>query len=294
MNATTTVVRWSELLKREFEQRIEACPVVYLPMGLCEPHGHIAALGLDLTKAEYLCCEAATRWGGIVAPSQGYHIHETGYHAPWLEEVLGNVNPYMTSTPPSPVLYFFLYQLRTFHNAGFEQAIVITGHSGGNQFDLRRVADAFMKISDMKVEVFSDPELTNGKYAGDHAGKYELSQLLSIAPEQVDLNRVAEWKESNASSRFAQGEDGGDATEDYGKQIMEDCLAGIQRLLQSKKVKDDNVSSRHRTLLHYDLMESTWHKIKQESKQWTTHNLRQGQAQTPLKSIWSAFEKWAF
>jgi hypothetical protein len=33
--------------------------------------------------------EASRRFGGVVAPTQGYQIHETGYHAPWLTEVMG-------------------------------------------------------------------------------------------------------------------------------------------------------------------------------------------------------------
>jgi hypothetical protein len=42
------------------------------------PRGHAAAFGLDMIKAEYSCDTAAARFGGIVAPSQTYHIHETG------------------------------------------------------------------------------------------------------------------------------------------------------------------------------------------------------------------------
>ena len=79
---TSTSVRWAELRPDDFRARRDACPIVYLPIGLCEPHGHIAALGLDLLKAEYFCEQAAQRFGGIVAPAQGYHIHECGFHAP--------------------------------------------------------------------------------------------------------------------------------------------------------------------------------------------------------------------
>jgi hypothetical protein len=46
---------------------------------------------------------AAARYGGIVAPSQGYHIHESRPHAPWLEEVVGDVNPRLAALPPDPL-----------------------------------------------------------------------------------------------------------------------------------------------------------------------------------------------
>ena len=39
-------VCWEELLPAELEARLAAFPVVYLPLGLCEPHGHIAPFGL--------------------------------------------------------------------------------------------------------------------------------------------------------------------------------------------------------------------------------------------------------
>ncbi|CAN5193943.1 hypothetical protein BH23BAC1_BH23BAC1_39070 [soil metagenome] len=100
-------VKWQELLPDEFIERQQQCPIVYLPMGLCEPHGHIAAFGLDTIKAEYICESAARISGGIVAPTQNYHIHETGYHAPWLEEVIGTANPHMASVPPEILLHFF-------------------------------------------------------------------------------------------------------------------------------------------------------------------------------------------
>ncbi|MDG0791825.1 creatininase family protein [Cohnella ginsengisoli] len=168
--STGTKVLWAELLPHEFKQRQEACPVVYLPLGLCEPHGQVSAFGLDTIKAEWLCEEAARREGGIVAPSMGYHIHEAGYHARWLEEEVGEENPHMTGIPPAVMLHLFLYQLRAFANAGFSTIVVVSGHSGGNQLDLRLAAEQFMKRVPVQVWVRSDPELVEGLYEGDHAG----------------------------------------------------------------------------------------------------------------------------
>ena len=113
----TGTVRWAELKLEEFEERLAAKPVAYLPMGLCEPHGHAAAIGLDLLKADYICDQAAARFGGIVAPSQGYHIHETGYHAPFLRETVGAANPRLAALPPDIILRTLLFQLRAFVNA---------------------------------------------------------------------------------------------------------------------------------------------------------------------------------
>jgi creatinine amidohydrolase len=124
---SSTSVRWAELRPDDFRARRDACPIVYLPIGLCEPHGHIAALGLDLIKAEYFCEQAAQRFGGIVAPAQGYHIHECGFHAPWLAEVVGEENPFLGAIPPHVMLHLFLYQLRSFALAGFQGVIAVSG-----------------------------------------------------------------------------------------------------------------------------------------------------------------------
>ncbi|HTG69331.1 MAG TPA: hypothetical protein VL921_08715 [Candidatus Udaeobacter sp.] len=48
-------VRLAELLPWEFKEKQATFPVVYLPLGLYEPHGQIAALGLDTIKTEWLC-----------------------------------------------------------------------------------------------------------------------------------------------------------------------------------------------------------------------------------------------
>src|SRR4051812_30826477 len=96
-------VRWVELKPEEFLHRLDARPVAYLPMGMVEPHGHAAAFGLDMIKAEYLCDEAAARFGGIVAPSQAYHIHETASTEPgctrsWVRSTRGSPACRLTSS----------------------------------------------------------------------------------------------------------------------------------------------------------------------------------------------------
>ena len=182
-------VRWAELKPEEFLRRLAERPVAYLPMGMVEPHGHAAAFGLDQIKAEYLCDEAAARFGGIVAPPQTYHIHETGFHGTWLEEVVGEVNPRLGGLPPDVVMRSLLFQLRVCVNAGFRAVMVVSGQNGA-QGDLRLVADEFMKLVPVPVVIRSDPELVRGTFPGDHAGRYELSQLLYIRPDLVDMSRL--------------------------------------------------------------------------------------------------------
>ena len=281
-------LKWAELLPDEFLEKQREFPVVYLPMGLCEPHGHISAFGLDTIKAEFICERAAAKAGGIVAPTQGYHIHETGYHAPWLEEVLGEANPYMTSIPPEVLLHLFLYQLRAFSNAGFQAAVVVSGHAGGNQDDLRLVASAFMQKFSMKIEIRADPELVKGKFQGDHAGKYEISQLMYIRPDLIHMSKINRKKEDKVLGRFALGEDAAEASPQMGKEIMKTCVAETCRIANdlNKKLK----SEKSPLNISFKEIEDVWRDILAQRKSWTTWNLHQGQKPVGAASKWKSHQ----
>ena len=62
-------VRWERMFPDELEAAFASCPVLYLPYGLCEPHGPVNAVGLDALKAHAICVRAAREHGGIVAPA---------------------------------------------------------------------------------------------------------------------------------------------------------------------------------------------------------------------------------
>lgn len=284
----TNKVRWAELFPDEFLERQRNQSVVYLPMGLCEPHGHIAVLGLDTLKADYLCDEAARRFGGIVAPTQGYQIHESGYHAPWLADVVGNVRPYLTAMPPHVMLHFFLYQLRAFHNANFRTAIVISGHAGGNEHDFRLAAHHFAQVSDMQVRVFADPELVQGQFTGDHAGAYEISQLLHVNPTSIRLDQHERMHDPDSLGRFAQGDDALKASAVQGKAIIEASLTTLQKVVNDCAAAPASAS---RAYLSYETIESVWEQLKAEVPNWRTTQLNAGQQAAPASSMWKVYER---
>ena len=261
---TQDIVAWELLRPEEFERRLAARPVVYLPLGLAEPHGHIAPFGLDTLKARYLCETAARRFGGIVAPTQGYHIHETGYHAPWLREVMGDVNPRLAALPPHLVLETLLYQLRAFRNAGFAAAVVLSGHHGGNQYDLRAVGHAFCAAYPFEVFACSDPELVEGQYTGDHAGFYEISQLLAIDPALVDLSRAGRTA-TDPLGRFAQNPDADQATAADGRRMLD---LALDRL--GAAVDGFSLVNRNAPFIPMDAMEPVWAGIAARRADWRT------------------------
>lgn len=256
-------VTWVTLKPAEFLARRNAMPIVYLPMGLCEPHGHVAPFGLDTIKAEYLAVAAANRFGGVVAPSATWHVHETGYHAPWLREVMGSVNPLLAALPPHLVLETLLYQFRAFSNAGFRGVVAISGHNG-SQRDLRMVAEVFARSYPIAHCVRSDPELVAGQFHGDHAGRYELSQLLAIRPDLVAMDRAAHAG-SDPLGRFAQNPDVAEAAPEEGQAILEASLLAIGAAL-----RDFDVASPAPPFIPMAAMAPLWQQILARQPGWVT------------------------
>jgi creatinine amidohydrolase len=281
-------VLWTELLPDDFRDRLREVPIVYLPIGLCEPHGHVSALGLDLLKAEAYCEEAARRFGGIVAPSQGYHIHECGFHARWLEDVLGEENPLMAALPPDLMARLFLYQLRAFANTGFGAVIAISGHCGGSQEDLRRVARVMEARTGVAIVMKSDPEWVEGLYKGDHAGRHELSQLMALHPHLVDLSRLNRRHEPGSGGRFALGDDAAEADPEYGRAINEAIIAAIGR-----RVAELRPLLAGRTpgpLLTFAETEKIWQEILAEGGLWKSAQPWPDQPPVSPESRWKSAE----
>ena len=132
-------VRWERMFRDELEQAFAACPLVYFTYGLCEPHGPHCALGLDALKAHGIACQTAHQYGGIVAPPDYWHIHESGGYAGWAAQNIGEVErAWMTAMPPwQHFKNVICYHLRTVDMLGFHAAIFLTGHYGPNWQDLK-------------------------------------------------------------------------------------------------------------------------------------------------------------
>ena len=92
-------VRWERMFPDELEAALEACPMVYLPYGLCEPHGWHNAVGMDAIRAHECSCQAAQEHGGIVAPSFYWHCHEIGGYGAWGHKQVNQERPWLTAIP---------------------------------------------------------------------------------------------------------------------------------------------------------------------------------------------------
>ncbi|MGW6357820.1 creatininase family protein [Streptomyces sp. NPDC055092] len=173
----------------------------------------------------------------------------------------------MGSVPPDVLLRMFLFQLRAFANAGFRAVIALTGHHA-NQPDLRLVAEEFSRSSPVRVVAVSDPELVTGAYTGDHAGRYEISQLLAVRPDLVDLTRAGDTKFSPLG-RFAQNPDAAQATAEHGSAVLEKSLDALKEIVVSCQPLEAKAEAEIQ-LLSIEETEQIWQRIAARSDEWCT------------------------
>jgi creatinine amidohydrolase len=210
-------VRWERMFPDQLEAAFARAPVLYLPYGMCEPHGPHNALGLDALKAHALCCRAAEAGGGIVAPPEYWHIHEIGHYAAWARREVGEVaRHWMTAVPPWVHFKNVCYHVRAAERLGFHVVILLTGHYGPNWEDLKTLVDLLQPRVAARLFGLPDFEANHrgfdedGRSGADHAGRVETSLLWSLEPECVDASRLPALPLSPAGEvgeYFAMGRD---------------------------------------------------------------------------------------
>ena len=190
-------VRWEEMLPDDLLAAIGECPVCYCPYGLAEPHGVYNAIGLDWLKAQALCERTAREHGGVVMPPFCWHVQETPqFHVNgWNKQAGIGPNPLASSIPKDLWLRLALYQIRAVDARGFHAAVLVTGHYGGIERDLRLLCEYYTRRSGSPLRLYAiaDWEAIDYEgYRGDHAGIVETSQLMALRPGLTYLDRRAD------------------------------------------------------------------------------------------------------
>jgi creatinine amidohydrolase len=236
MKENTPRIRWEEMLPDELLEAIRRHPVCYLAFGLAEPHGVYNALGLDWLKAYALVERAARTHGGVVAPPFAWHVQERdSFNWPGY---MGVRQPLSSSIPEDLFLRTALFQIRAVDARGFKAGILVTGHYGGLESDLRLLCEYYVRRtrSPLRLHACADWELIHFEdYKGDHAGVCETSQLMALRPELVDVSR----KETESTSGPWAGtvfpdKRGRSPSRELGEKIVESqvrCLGEIQKEL---------------------------------------------------------------
>jgi len=219
-------VQWERMFPDELEAAFEACPVVYLPYGLCEPHGWHNAVGMDAIRAHQCSCKSARVNGGIVAPPFYWHCHESGGYGTWAHKKVGDVRPWLSAIPPWLFLKNMCYHIRAVDALGFQVAILFSGHSGPHRLDVPVVIDIMQAHVDMKLysmmSVGTDIDrFGDNKGLGGHAGRGETSVLWAVAPDCVDMSRMDDTRAPN----FAMGDYNELSDRRAGEMMVDDIVA---------------------------------------------------------------------
>jgi len=222
-----TEVLWERMFPDELEARFAACPALYLPYGMCEPHGPANALGLDGLKASAICRAAAIAGGGIVAPTEWWHVHELGHYAAWGQREIGEVERrWLTAVPPWVHFKNVCYHIRAADQIGFKAVILLTGHYGPNWRDLKTLIERMQPFVRARLFGLPDFEAAAPGFDGDgsvadHAGKVETSLLWALEPGCVDVSRFPEPERASPTGHFfAMGANAREASRQVGQRLV--------------------------------------------------------------------------
>lgn len=272
-------VRWERMFPDELEAAIEACPVVYMPYGLCEPHGAINAVGMDTLRAQG-CCEAAARdFGGIVAPPFHWNCHEVGGFATWGEAVIGNDRTWLTAYPPWFFYKSIFYHLRAVDAMGFKAAILFTGHSGPHRLDMPVLLEIIQPHLRVRAGLFigmgSDrSRFEDGQGMGGHAGRGETSVLWAVAPDCVDLSRMPDLEAPGP--HFALGSLNDRSSRRAGEATVRDAAGNF--IAKAKELMADyDAAKPDFPVLSFVGLEAVWdEEIRPKLNDWAAHRTGKG------------------
>ena len=289
-------VRWERMFPDELEAAFAACPVLYLPYGLCEPHGPQNAVGLDALKAHAICVRAAHEHGGIVAPADNWHIHEIGGYGIWAAQNVGEApRTWLSAIPPWQHFRNVLYHIRQADALGFQAAILLTGHYGPNWQDLKTLLELVQPHVGARLYGLPDFEANKPGFegdgrSGDHAGKVETSLLWALQPDCVDVSRLPEREAPGP--HFAMGGDAYQSDRRIGERMVADEVRFLGAKAQELRDEYARLTPQH-TLLTFADVERVWAEVvRPQFDKFLTMQAKWGEKESPPSdSMW--YRNWA-
>jgi creatinine amidohydrolase len=168
----------------QLEAAARAFPVVYVPFGLIEWHGRHLPLGNDALKAHGFLVKVAEAYGGVVYPPVYY---PSATPAP--ANRFGNETTYEKELKLAVVVDIFERLKAT----GFRVIIGVSGHNVRGQLEMIQggldavTADGTVAGAAMYEVMPNDFSPDSG---GDHAAKWETSNMMYLYPDLVDIKAL--------------------------------------------------------------------------------------------------------
>lgn len=197
-------VRMSDLSWIEYAKRMaNEAPVLFLPVGAIEQHGHHLPMDCDLVIPDALSVRVAERVGGLVVPPMNY-----GYKS---QPRIGGGNHFSgtTSLDGETVTHIARDLIREFARHGARKLVMMDAHYENTMFliegidlalrDLRAQGVTDMKIMRVAYFEFTSPKTIKkvwpegfSGWALEHAGVMETSAMLYLDPDRVHMEKLAE------------------------------------------------------------------------------------------------------
>jgi creatinine amidohydrolase len=205
---------YEQLLPAEIEGIFAHTPVAYLPWGALEYHGKHAAVGLDGLKAHGLCVELAKVAGGLVLPPV-YVAANT------IKEVKDLPHRRHSLNFREETLRLLAREhLEQLADEKFRVVFLLAGHVGQPHYDILKDEAAKFNAAQTATKVVATSEtdlISKDIVIVNHAALGEISFLMSLYPQCVDLSRLPKDREPTLADDAVWGPDPRPATAEKGR-----------------------------------------------------------------------------
>lgn len=229
MNSTAAAPAWGlyeQLLPAEIERIFARAPVAYLPWGALEYHGQHAAVGLDGLKAHGLCVELAKAAGGLVFPPV-YVAANT------IKEVKDLTHRRHSLNFREDTLRILAREhLEQLADERFRVVFLLAGHVGQPHYDILKAEAAAFNAAQTGTRVIATSEtdlVSPDVVRVNHAALGEVSFLMSLYPQCVDLSRLPRDREPTLADDAVWGPDPRAASAEKGRAYTEAFVAAAKQ-----------------------------------------------------------------
>lgn len=243
----------------EYEARVQAdSPVVLLPIGALEQHGHHMSMNVDVLLPMAVCERVAEKAGALVAPAIQY-----GYKSQQ-KSGGGNQYPGTTSLDGATVTCTIRDVIRELARHGIRKLAIMNGHFENTMFIVEGIDLALRELRYAGIEDFcimtlsywdfiSEPAVIEQLYPDgflgwdiEHGGVFETSLMLALYPHLVDLDRVVDHPPAtfppydmfpvvvDRTPRPGTLSSAKTASREKGELILEVCVEGIAAAIEQE------------------------------------------------------------
>ena len=206
-NSLSTEVQMQFVRPAQLEAALRKFPVVYVPFGLIEWHSRHLPLGNDALKAHAILVKCASEFGGVVYPPQWLH---SGFNQEHLVPVYSQLFERLKRTGVRVIIGISGHgvpeQIEMINQA--LKPVVADGTITGiglcdttlTNIEWRKKHHEDIPTMRKKAKYLPDGRLLldgketliqrDAECAGDHAAKWETSNMLYLYPELVDMNEL--------------------------------------------------------------------------------------------------------